>query len=189
MGVVDESVKDGVPEGGVSDDVVPVLDGELGGKDGSAAGVAVVEDFEQVVAALAGQGGEPPVVEDEQPGSGEALDEPGVGAVGPGEGELVEEPGDAEVEGRDAEAAGLVAQRAGQAGFAGSGGAADQNGLTVLDPPPRGEAKDEGTVETAPGGGWRSSLFRGEELLWMRAPLSDSGRPLTRRAIRPTFPS
>lgn len=35
-------VKDGVSEG--EDDVVPVLDGELGGEDGSAGGVADCED-------------------------------------------------------------------------------------------------------------------------------------------------
>ena len=46
-GVVEEAVEDGV-----SDDIVPVLDGDLGGEDGPTAGVAVVEDFEQLVAAL-----------------------------------------------------------------------------------------------------------------------------------------
>ena len=52
VGVVEDPVEDGVPEGGVANDIVPVLDGELGGEDGSAAGVAVVEDLEQIVAAL-----------------------------------------------------------------------------------------------------------------------------------------
>ena len=33
--------------------MVPVLDGELGGEDGPAAGVAIAEGFEQIVAALA----------------------------------------------------------------------------------------------------------------------------------------
>ena len=60
---------------GVADNVVPVFDGELGGEDGSSAGVAIVEDLEQIVAALAGQGNEAPVVEDEEPGLGEALSE------------------------------------------------------------------------------------------------------------------
>ena len=52
MGVVEKAVEDGVSEGGVADDIVPVLDGDLGGEDGPTAGVAVVEDFEQIVAAL-----------------------------------------------------------------------------------------------------------------------------------------
>lgn len=52
MGVVEDPVENGVPEGGIADDVVPVFDGELGGEDGSAPGVAVVEEFEQIVVAL-----------------------------------------------------------------------------------------------------------------------------------------
>ena len=50
--------------------------------------------------------------------------------------------------GGDAEAAGL-AERAGEIGLAGSGRAGDEDGLTVSDPLPRGEAQDEGAVETA----------------------------------------
>ena len=53
MGVVEQPVEDGVSEGGVADDIVLVLDGELGGEDGAASGIAIVEDFEQIVAALA----------------------------------------------------------------------------------------------------------------------------------------
>ena len=149
MGVVEESVEDGVSEGGVADDIVPVLDGELGGEDGAAAGVAVVEDFEQIVAALARQGGEAPVVEDEEPGLGQPLNELGIRTVPAGEGELVEEAGDAEVAGRDAEAARLVAESAGQVGLAGPGRPGDQHGLAVLDPLSGGEAEDEGAVEAA----------------------------------------
>lgn len=43
----------GVSEGGIAADVVPVLDGELAGEDGSTAGVTVVEDFEKVMSARA----------------------------------------------------------------------------------------------------------------------------------------
>ena len=71
-------VEDGVPEGGVADDVVPVLGGELGGDDASVACVAVVEDFEQVVAAPDLTGSESPVVEDDEPSLGESLDELGI---------------------------------------------------------------------------------------------------------------
>jgi hypothetical protein len=53
VGVVEDPVEDGVSEGGLADDGVPVLDGELGGEDGSSAGVAIVEDLEEIVSALA----------------------------------------------------------------------------------------------------------------------------------------
>ena len=55
--------------------------------------------------------------------------------------EFVEEPGDAVVVGRDAEPAGLVAESAGQVGLAGSGRTGDEDGLSVPDPLPRGEAQ------------------------------------------------
>ena len=53
MGGVEESVEDGVAEGGVADDVVPVVDGDLAGEERAAASIAVVEDFEEVVTSLA----------------------------------------------------------------------------------------------------------------------------------------
>ncbi len=51
--LIEPPVEDGVPEGGVADGIVPVLHGELGGENGAASGIAIVEDFEQIVPALA----------------------------------------------------------------------------------------------------------------------------------------
>ena len=53
MGIVEETVEDGVAEGGIADDIVPVLDGNLAGEQRARAGMAVVEDFEEVVPPLA----------------------------------------------------------------------------------------------------------------------------------------
>ena len=117
MRVVEEPVEDGVAEGGIADDILPVFDGDLAGEQGATAGVAVVEDLEEVVPALARERSEPPVVEDEEPRPGEPLDELGIRPVAAGEGEFVEEAGDAVVARRDAEAAGLVAERTGEIGF------------------------------------------------------------------------
>ena len=75
MSIIEEPVQDGVAEGGVTDEVVPVLDGELAGEDGTAPSVAVIQDLEEVVTTLAGERSEPPVVEDEEPGPGEPLEE------------------------------------------------------------------------------------------------------------------
>ena len=103
------------------------------------------------MATLAREGSEPPVIQDEQPGPGEPLDEPGIGSVAPGEGELVEETGEAEVAGGDAVSAGVVAESASEIRLAGSGGTCDQDGLAVEDPLTGGEAEDEGAVEAAGG--------------------------------------
>ena len=72
MRVVEETVEDGVAEGGIADDIVPVLDGDLAGEQRATAGIGVVEDFEEVVPSLARERSEPPVVEDEQPRPGRA---------------------------------------------------------------------------------------------------------------------
>ena len=44
MGIVEETVEDGVAEGGIADDIVPVLDGDLAGEQRATAGIAVVEE-------------------------------------------------------------------------------------------------------------------------------------------------
>ena len=67
-----EAVEDGVGERRVADDVVPFLDGELAGDDGLPDAVSVLEDFEQVVPVLGAERGEPPVVEHEDLGLGDA---------------------------------------------------------------------------------------------------------------------
>jgi hypothetical protein len=54
MGVVDETVEDGVGDGGI-DDLMPVLDRYLAGDDGRSALVAIVDDLEEVATSLAGQ--------------------------------------------------------------------------------------------------------------------------------------
>jgi len=91
VSVVYEPIEDGVPEGGLADDIVPVLERELAGDAGSVAAVAVFEDFEEVAALRIGQGREPEVVEDEEVDLAEALEEPGIGPVGASEREFVEE--------------------------------------------------------------------------------------------------
>ena len=151
MRVIEEAVQDGVAEGGISDDLVPVLDRDLAGEERAAAGIAVVEHLEEIVSSLAREGSEPPVVEDEEPGSGEPLDELRVGSVRTGEGEFVEQTGDAVVAGRDADAAGLVAEGTGEITLPRPGGAADEDGLAVPDPLPGGEKEHEGSVQSARG--------------------------------------
>ena len=48
VSIVNEAVQDGVAEGGVTDDVVPMFDGDLAGDDGRGATVAIIEDLQKV---------------------------------------------------------------------------------------------------------------------------------------------
>ena len=70
------------------------------------------------MALCAGQCFHAPVIEDEQPGVGELVEEFVVAAVGLGLGEGEEQAGEAEVAGGMALPAGLVAEGAGDEGFA-----------------------------------------------------------------------
>lgn len=45
-----EAVEDGVSDGGISDDLVPEVDGNLAGDDGRAPLIAVLDDLEEIAA-------------------------------------------------------------------------------------------------------------------------------------------
>jgi len=64
MSVVDEAVEDGVGDGGIGDDLVPMVDWDLTGDDGRTTLMAVIDDLEEIATLLAGEWGETPVVED-----------------------------------------------------------------------------------------------------------------------------
>ena len=98
MGVVDDAVEDGIGDGGVGDDVVPVLYIDLTGEDGGAAAVAVVENFEQIAALFGADVGKSPVIEDEQFDPREGLEQAGMTAVAAGQRECIEEAWDAMIE-------------------------------------------------------------------------------------------
>jgi len=49
---MDEPVEDGVGEGGLADDFVPVPDGHLAGDEGGSAAIAVFNDLEEVASLL-----------------------------------------------------------------------------------------------------------------------------------------
>jgi hypothetical protein len=117
MGVVEEAVKDRVPEGGISDDFMPVIGGDLAGEQSPTATVAVVEDLQEIVAGQIIEGSEPPVVEDKEVSSCEALEEPGPGSIAPGELELIEKPGQAVVADAESVTTRLMAEGTGEIGL------------------------------------------------------------------------
>jgi hypothetical protein len=52
IGIVNEAVEDSVGDGGIADDFIPVVDGDLAGDDGRAALVAVLDDLEEIAALI-----------------------------------------------------------------------------------------------------------------------------------------
>ena len=62
---MDEAVEDGVGEGGVADDLAPLLDRNLTGDDRRRALMTVFEDLEDVALFRLGEDGKAPVVQDQ----------------------------------------------------------------------------------------------------------------------------
>ena len=65
MGIVDNTIEDGVGDGGFADHGVPGRHGKLGGYQRRFAAVSLLEDFEQVEPLLIVQRVRSPVVENE----------------------------------------------------------------------------------------------------------------------------
>ena len=151
MSVVNKAVEHGVGDGGIADDLVPVIDRHLAGDDGRAAFVAIVHDFQQIAALLAGERGETPIVENEEIDPCERLEQPGIAAVAAGERQCLEQPRNPMVEDRTIVATSLVAERAGDPSLADPGRADDQQVMLAVDPVAGGELGEEGAVEASRG--------------------------------------
>ena len=89
MCVVHEAVEDGVGDGRIGDQLVPVLDCELAGHDRRAAAVPVLHDLQQVAGLLVRDGAKAPVVEDNKDDTREVLQLACVPSVAPSERERV----------------------------------------------------------------------------------------------------
>ncbi len=151
MSVVDEAVEDGVGDGGIRDDLVPMVDRNLTGDDGRTALMAVIDDLEEIATLLAGEWGETPVVEDEEVDPRQRLEKAGIAAVAAGERESFEQPRQAMVEDGTIVAAGLVTQRAGDPALAGSGRSGDEEVVLAVDPVAIDQLGKERAVDAARG--------------------------------------
>src|SRR6266508_3729952 len=165
VGVVHEAVENGIGDGWVADDLVPVVDGKLAGDDGRGASVAIVHDLEQVAAPLGGHWSEPPVVEDEKLDAAEGLEQPFVASVAAAERQGIEQPRQALIEDGAVVAACLVAERTSDPALAHAGWADDEKIVVLIDPPAGGELVEQGLVETARGSEVDAIDQEGESLL------------------------
>ena len=65
MGVVNETVQNGVGVGGIADNLMPAVHGQLGSDHRRAAAVTLFEDFQEIVAGGGVERLQPPIVEDQ----------------------------------------------------------------------------------------------------------------------------
>ena len=149
MGVVNETIEDGVGVGGIADDFVPAVDGKLGSDHRGAAAVALFEDFQEIVPGGGVERLQPPIVEDEQVDAAEIAQQPRMAAIAARQREFLEQPRHALVEDGSIVPACLMAERGGQPTFA-DAGRADQRQIVVsVDPLALDQLLEQGAVETA----------------------------------------
>src|SRR5271156_13798 len=121
MRVVDEAVQDGVGVSGVANDLMPGGQRELGGDDRRSAAVSLLEDFEQIVTGAGVEGFEAEVVENEEIGAAEGLDEARMAPIAPGERQILAELRPAMIEDGSIVAASFLTNGAGEPALADAG--------------------------------------------------------------------
>ena len=97
VGGVDDAVEDGVGQGGIADDLVPMLDRHLAGDDEGSPATSVLGDFEEIPPVLRQQGLRSKIVENQYIDLRQRGQQLGMAAVAPGQVELGEQPGHAMV--------------------------------------------------------------------------------------------
>src|SRR5208282_704227 len=149
VGVVDDTVEDGVGVGGLADDLVPFVHRRLAGDDGGAPPVALLNDLKQV---LAGGGVERPkakVVQDKHIHPRKRLEEPGMAAIAAGERQIAEQLWHALIEDGAVVAARFMAKGAGQPRLAEASFAANDQVVMGTDPVAGDQLLEHGPVELA----------------------------------------
>jgi len=109
--VVDDAVEDGIGIGGIADQLMPFVDGDLAGDDRRSATVAFFKNLEEVMARGGVERLKPPIVEDEQLHTTERPLDAGISTIAASKCEIGEQLGNALVEDGAVIAAGLVAER------------------------------------------------------------------------------
>lgn len=99
VSVVNDAVEDGIGQGGVADGLMPVLEGELTGDERRLSTDTVFQDLQEVTASGFSKGCESEVIDHDEPGLLESIENPGTGAVRSGSGKLFQEPRKPEVAG------------------------------------------------------------------------------------------
>src|SRR5262249_33406873 len=149
VGGVHEAIEDGIGDGRIGDQLVPVLDGDLAGDDRGASAVTVVDDVEQIATLLRGEWGQAPIVDDKELYTREALEQARIAPIATRQGQCIEQPWDAVVEDRAIIATGFVTECTGEPTLAGAGFTCDQEVLSPRDPFASGEFGEQRLVETA----------------------------------------
>ena len=115
---VDESIEDRVGDRGLADQLVPVFDFELTGDDRGLSVLSILDELEEIAAFGVVESGESEVVQNEQIGLGEPLEQLGIRTGASCNEEVLQHARNAEVKGRVSLTTRLMSQGAGDPGLA-----------------------------------------------------------------------
>ena len=149
VSAMDETVENGVGEGGVVDLSVPVSDRELAGDNHRAPAEAIVEDLKQIASPRGINGRQAPVIKDQQVDAGEVTIQLGDNALPVSDPQIGEKPRQAQILGLESFEACLVRESAGKPALARAARTDDQYIGAVADPGAVAEAEYDAAVETA----------------------------------------
>ncbi len=149
MGVVDQAIQDGIGQGRIPDLGVPFIHQELGSHESGAEAVTIFEKFQKVPALIVGQGGQAPVIQDDQLGFRQGGQELGITPIPFGDLKVLEETGETEIANRVALSTGFVGQRTSHEGFTASGRAGNEDIVVLSDPVAGTQLGDQGFIQAA----------------------------------------
>ena len=149
MGVVNETVQDGIGIGRVADYFVPSVYWKLGGNHRGAASIAFLEDFQEIMPGGGVERLQAPIIENEQIGAAQIAQQTRMASVATRQGKGLEEPGHALIEDRAVVATRLVAERRSQPALADAGWADECQIIVSVDPFALDQLLEQGAVKTA----------------------------------------
>jgi energy-coupling factor transporter ATP-binding protein EcfA2 len=149
MGVVDEMIQDGVGDGRIANQFVPMIHGELAGDDGRGASMPVIEDVQETAPLLGRERRQASIIQDQKLDSRQGLEQTLVTSIPAREQQGIEQPWQTMVEDRTAVAASPLVKGAGNKTHADANRPDDQQVVMTSDPIAADELGEEGLVEPA----------------------------------------
>lgn len=149
MCIVDQSIKDGICEGGISDHLKPLIDRQLACHDGRAATLAVIEDLQQVATLCRCQNRQSPIVEDQQFSAFDRLEDTGMPSVASGDSQHLEQARDAVIDDAPIIPASLVPEGASNPAFSQACWPCDQQVFMAVDPATIDQMRHDSCIDAA----------------------------------------
>jgi hypothetical protein len=159
IGIVHETVQDGIGESGIRESGMPIFHRDLSSDQGGTSSVSVIEHLQEITGLMDGQRVTQPVIEDEELGTGQGMQQSGIGTVDVREGEVVEEAGSTLVADGESQTARCVAQSASEKSFSSACGAQNDGVEMAMDPFALGQFENKLTREAA--GSREVEVFQG----------------------------